>query len=227
MKHTININKEKFSASNQGKRDCKDFMIFDEFAVGLGLEIGCGTNRFSDTVLAIDRSPLSHADMICDASVLPFNDRTFDFIFSSHCLKDFEKPLEVLKEWLRVIKPMGYLLILLPNMEEAVNWENKAKFKSTIPVMMGMITKCPAKLVEYFYLETSTSFGIIMQRLPCKRDEYKLVYTPFGRALLFSEQKDIVACIYEDKSIKVFDKSEVKIDHNYRYPDLLSLIEEA
>lgn len=225
MKHKVNPNKESFSASNQGRRDAKDFMVFDEFATGLGLEIGCGTNRFSNTVLALDRGIASSADMICDAEKLPFRDNTFDFIFSSHCLKDFENPLEVMHEWLRTIKTLGYLLLLLPNMEKAPkNWQSVAKFKSTLPVMFGMITKSPAKLLEFFYLEESTSFGIIMQKLPYARREYKVACTPYGRALVLQETPEIITCMYEDKTTKVFNRNEVTISMNFRYPDLLSII---
>jgi len=227
MKHQINPNNVDYSASNKGKRSVKDFFVFDDFAVGLGLEIGCGTNRFSNTVLAIDRSMASSADLICDASVLPFRDGRFDFIFSSHCLKDFDNPLSVMGEWLRVIKPLGYLLILLPNMENARNWQSVAKFKSTLPHMFGLITKSPAKLMEYFYLENSTSFGVVIQKLPCKRTEYKLAYTPYGRAVVLTETPEIVSCIYEDKTTRIFNRNEVSFTATFGYPDLLSIIQEA
>jgi len=44
-----------------------------------------------------------------------FNDNTIDFIYSSHLLEDFENTEEILIEWIRVIKPGGYLILYLPN----------------------------------------------------------------------------------------------------------------
>jgi len=38
-----------------------------------------------------------------------------DFVFSSHLLEHLEKPLDALKEWWRVIKQGGYLVLYLPH----------------------------------------------------------------------------------------------------------------
>ena len=46
-----------------------------------------------------------------------FKDGILDYVFSSHCFEDFleaEKP-GVLKEWVRVIRPGGFLILLLPD----------------------------------------------------------------------------------------------------------------
>jgi ubiquinone/menaquinone biosynthesis C-methylase UbiE len=51
-----------------------------------------------------------------DVSRLPwFQDGTLDFIFSSHLLEDFADTQAVLREWLRVLKPGGRLVIYCPD----------------------------------------------------------------------------------------------------------------
>ena len=42
-------------------------------------------------------------------------DESYDFILSSHSLEHFANPLKALKEWLRVLKKGGTLLILVPD----------------------------------------------------------------------------------------------------------------
>jgi SAM-dependent methyltransferase len=42
-------------------------------------------------------------------------DDTFDFVHSSHCLEHLVDPFEGIKNWLRVIKPGGYLIITVPD----------------------------------------------------------------------------------------------------------------
>jgi SAM-dependent methyltransferase len=42
-------------------------------------------------------------------------DNSFDFIHSSHCLEHLVDPVEGLKTWLRVVKPGGYLVIMVPD----------------------------------------------------------------------------------------------------------------
>jgi SAM-dependent methyltransferase len=39
----------------------------------------------------------------------------YDFIHSSHCLEHLVDPIEGIKNWLRVIKPGGYLIITVPD----------------------------------------------------------------------------------------------------------------
>ena len=42
-------------------------------------------------------------------------DNTFDFIHSSHCLEHLNDPAEGLRNWLRVLKPGGYIIALVPD----------------------------------------------------------------------------------------------------------------
>jgi SAM-dependent methyltransferase len=50
-----------------------------------------------------------------DAKNLPFKDATLDFLYSSHLLEDFLDWDPVLTEWARVVKPNGYVIILVPD----------------------------------------------------------------------------------------------------------------
>lgn len=52
---------------------------------------------------------------------LPFRDNTCDYVHASHLLEDFtrEQWVPLFTEWLRVLKPGGYLVILVP---DAARW---------------------------------------------------------------------------------------------------------
>ncbi len=51
------------------------------------------------------------------ADKLPFENDSLDFLYSSHLLEDYSDWTPILKEWVRVIKPGGYLVILIPDRE--------------------------------------------------------------------------------------------------------------
>ncbi len=42
-------------------------------------------------------------------------DGAFDFVHSSHCLEHLRDPEEGLKNWLRILKPGGYMVIMVPD----------------------------------------------------------------------------------------------------------------
>jgi SAM-dependent methyltransferase len=42
------------------------------------------------------------------------NDNQYDFVFSSHTLEHIANPLKAIKEWLRIVKNDGYIIIIVP-----------------------------------------------------------------------------------------------------------------
>ena len=94
---------------------------------GFGVDLGCGSNPLSPYILSIDQGahdrPPAGPHLIGDIRRLGlgggvgFHDEVFDFIFSSHVLEDFDDIGGVLKEWWRKLKTGGYLVLLLPDME--------------------------------------------------------------------------------------------------------------
>ncbi len=54
--------------------------------------------------------------LFCDGSALvDVADSSYDFILSAHNLEHFANPIKALKEWQRVLKPNGTLVLVLPN----------------------------------------------------------------------------------------------------------------
>ena len=110
-----------------------EFSCIHKYLIDKGIDVGCGTNRLSEDVFAIDQQPeqkYAHTDLIHDCkdlevgkstewkgNVYHFNDNEFDFIFSSHCLEDFENIPEVFKNWWKKLKANGVMLLLLPDMQ--------------------------------------------------------------------------------------------------------------
>jgi len=59
-----------------------------------------------------------NVDYVFDASkILPFRDNIFEVIYASHSLEHIPwyKTENVLKEWVRILKPRGQLEVLVPN----------------------------------------------------------------------------------------------------------------
>ena len=121
MKHEIND-----AGKHLEETDSRpEFLLMEPYLRGLGMDTGCGSNRLSPTVLSTDRHKEPGVDFVWNCVYeggrypYPFSDETFDFIFASHVLEDFEldEIQWMFDELLRMIKPGGYLVTIGPDMQ--------------------------------------------------------------------------------------------------------------
>ena len=93
---------------------------------GRGLDVGCGPNKAFPHMIGVDNGAdiqlFGHQfkpDVWIDdaADLRLFGTESMDFVYSSHVLEHipFDKVVKCLKEWLRVIKINGYLVMYLPD----------------------------------------------------------------------------------------------------------------
>jgi SAM-dependent methyltransferase len=54
-------------------------------------------------------------DIVANGDDLPFRDNVWDFVINSHVIEHFFDPIRAIEEWLRVIKPGGYLYMIVPH----------------------------------------------------------------------------------------------------------------
>ena len=80
------------------------------------LNLGCG-NMFIPEFINCDKYN-KKADVVCDVKILPFNSNSIEEIYASHLIEhfDFKEAFEVLKEWKRVLKEGGLLVIETPDL---------------------------------------------------------------------------------------------------------------
>lgn len=56
-------------------------------------------------------------DIVAPGDDLPFKDNIWDFVINSHVIEHFYDPVKTVKEWLRVVKPGGYVYMIIPHKE--------------------------------------------------------------------------------------------------------------
>lgn len=85
------------------------------------LDLGCGghkTINYTDSCIGIDVNPNCGADIVHSIDTLKeFEDNSVDFIISRHSLEHLIDPVKALKEWHRVLKLGGKMIIVLPDYE--------------------------------------------------------------------------------------------------------------
>lgn len=91
---------------------------------GQGIDVGAGSFKVLPHAISVDNGCDNHmfgidfkADItVKSAEEMPiFGTHTLDWVYSSHLLEHLEKPEKALKEWWRVLKPKGLLILYLPH----------------------------------------------------------------------------------------------------------------
>ncbi|HPI41412.1 MAG TPA: methyltransferase domain-containing protein [Pseudobdellovibrionaceae bacterium] len=82
---------------------------FLPYLTGSGIDIGCGADPILQSARAFDQI---HGDANQISKYIP---EKFDYIFSSHSLEHMLDPLLALEDWLKILKPAGYLVVLVPD----------------------------------------------------------------------------------------------------------------
>lgn len=85
---------------------------FGKYLNGKGIDIGSGNDP-----LVVSDGAVMHFDKIDgNAQVLEgIESQSFDFVYSSHCLEHLDSVQLALSNWIRVLKPGGYLYITVPD----------------------------------------------------------------------------------------------------------------
>ena len=88
---------------------------------GRGLRFPYEHRALGSRLVGVDLDPavrhnpnVTHA-AVADLASLPFEDGTFDLVFSKYVFEHLDRPLDVLRELRRVLKPSRHLLIHTPN----------------------------------------------------------------------------------------------------------------
>lgn len=72
----------------------------------------------TENYICLDIDSSLNPDVVASAQNLPFENESFDFIFSSQMLEHVEKPKECILEMHRCLEENGYLLITVPQTNE-------------------------------------------------------------------------------------------------------------
>lgn len=95
-----------------------DSRFVRSYFVGRGIDIGGGPDplqiykEFFPLLQSVETWDWEQGDAQYMASV---RDETFDFVHSSHCLEHMMDPEVALRNWFRILKPGGYLIMLVPD----------------------------------------------------------------------------------------------------------------
>lgn len=86
--------------------------------VGAGIDIGAGSDPLGAYAKLFPMMGIVRAWDMLDGDAMIMDgvpDASFEFVHSSHCLEHLIDPTIALKNWVRICKPGGHLLIMVPD----------------------------------------------------------------------------------------------------------------
>lgn len=97
---------------------------FHRYLIGKGIDIGCGPDPVRPPNGVVRTWDLGEGDAQFLAGVA---DDSFDFVYSSHCLEHMVTVTEALHNWSRVLRPGGFLYLVVPDyiLYEKLTWPSR------------------------------------------------------------------------------------------------------
>jgi SAM-dependent methyltransferase len=95
--------------------------FFEAYCKGIGLDIGYGGDLITSKSIGFD---IEHGDA---TYIKKHINKQFDFVYSSHLLEHILETQTALRNWWKVIKPNGYLILYIPHRDL---YEKKTKLPS-------------------------------------------------------------------------------------------------
>lgn len=142
---------ETFRSHNRRKREG----FFEKYCKGEGLDIGYGSDPVTPTVYGWD---IKNGD----AQYLKgIEDESLDFVYSSHCLEHMFDVRIALRNWFRVVKKGGFLIIAIPHRDlyekkttlpSRWNFDHKHMFligKKEAPDTLDIVEEIRESLIDY------------------------------------------------------------------------------
>ena len=86
--------------------------------VGTGIDIGAGNDSIGNYRPMFPMMSAVRAWDLVDGDAMYMDgvaDDSYDFVHSSHCLEHMRSPSRALSNWIRICKPGGYLVIMVPD----------------------------------------------------------------------------------------------------------------
>lgn len=116
--------------SKSARRRYNDGNFITRYFRGKGIDIGAGRDSLNQYLLQFplisNVKPWDIQDG--DAQYLEsLEDMSFDWVHSSHCLEHLNDPRIALSNWMRILKPGGYLVFTVPDedMYERLSWPSR------------------------------------------------------------------------------------------------------
>ena len=96
------------------------------YCIGFGCDVGFGGDKIKkedclgiDLMIPYGKTGGDKVDIACDLSceTIPVEDNYFDYVYSSHLIEDFEDTKRILRDFVRITKSGGNIILVFPDQQ--------------------------------------------------------------------------------------------------------------
>jgi len=164
--------------SKAAKRRYNDGAFHSRYFVGHGVDIGGGPDPLGQyagifaQMLSARRWDLEDGDAQYMAGIA---DNSLDFVHSSHCLEHMVDVGVAVGNWLRILKPGGYLIVTIPeeDMYEQGHWPSRFNGDHKWTFTMAKTISWSPKSINVVDLVKAFAGVAALDRLVLHRDFYR------------------------------------------------------
>jgi len=175
-----NIIKKYFTKKQKSETSkCRERL--SKYCQGDGMDIGYGGDPILPNSICMDLpDPYakyeSHPQHLHgDAqSLYWFSDNCLDYVYSSHVLEDFVDTGKVLREWVRILKPGGHLVLFLPDEQ---TYRKFCYSRGKKPNSHHIHDNFSIEYLKNSISEHSLPLRVIHESFPVERYSFELVLT--------------------------------------------------
>lgn len=183
--------------------------MIDDHSLKL-LNVGCGTT-FHKAWVNIDINSIHEEVINVDIRKgLPFEESSFDVVYSSHVLEHFsiQDGLSLLNEIYRVLKPNGIVRIVVPDLENITR-----NYLSSLDRVKESESKENVFNYEWMHMEMydqttrSISGGNMANKMLDLTNGFDFMFERIGYEMLNAQERELInrlPCIQKEKSIYIF-----------------------
>lgn len=164
--------------SKAARRRFDDGAFHSRYFVGHGIDIGGKPDPLSQYLGVFARMQsvriwdLEDGDAQYLTGVI---DDSLDFVHSSHCLEHMVDVIEAMRNWVRVLKPSGYLIVTVPDEDlyEQGNWPSRFNADHKWTFTPAKAASWSPRSINVIDLVRAFADRVELERLVLHRDFYR------------------------------------------------------
>lgn len=144
--------------------------LADKWCKGKGLDVGCGSRGVWPGAVGVELVSSDEGVVTGDAADLSrWGDGSQDYVLSSHSLEHMKEWRLALREWLRVIRVGGHLVLYVPDPSHPPYSVacSKGWHSADIPpeVLDEELSKLPVRVVDFREVDTLHAYLRVVEKL--------------------------------------------------------------